>query len=270
MNPLLNARFWLAASTALALGCSPLPAPKPTSPDSNPGSGPALSVECTLKPVAGAYAGTCSVPCSVNALAIDFVGVEKTRACQGPPRTVEASLKRTEVAHRWLGSMQGVQPEDPTRWELVPNKSTAGHTARTPFGWFEVVQLQEQNEVLRVQLNASRQLRPTADDLAIIQRATELLPNAQVWNKNDTRQCPPGAQKLSLFCALMQATTEVSGGVHYRQPAMQAVREELNWVDASRIKTHRIMDYNNHADTSLAEVHALLQRAKARVVREMR
>jgi hypothetical protein len=68
----------------------------------------------------------------------------------------------------------------------------------------------------------------------------------------------------------MQATTEISGGVHYRQPAMQAVREELNKVDAARIKTHRIMDYNNHPDTTLAEVHALLDRAKARVQAQIR
>jgi hypothetical protein len=123
---------------------------------------------------------------------------------------------------------------------------------------------------LTLSFDAAKQVRPTTDDLAIIQRATDLIPRADVWNKNDNRQCVAGARTLSLFCALMQATTEISGGVHYRQPAMQAVREELNLVDATRIKTHRIMDFNNHPETTLSEVHALLMQAKLRVDREMR
>lgn len=68
----------------------------------------------------------------------------------------------------------------------------------------------------------------------------------------------------------MQANNEIAGGIHYRQPDMQTVREELNKVDASRIKTHRIMDYNNHPDTTLAEIHALLNRAKLIVQSQIR
>jgi hypothetical protein len=119
-------------------------------------------------------------------------------------------------------------------------------------------------------MNADRQLRPTISDVAIINRAIALIPNSAAWNKNDNRQCPPGQAKLSLFCALTQATTEISGGVHYRQPAMQAVREELNTVDASRVKTHRIMDYNNHPTTTLEEIHGLLRTAQARVENDVR
>jgi hypothetical protein len=110
--------------------------------------------------------------------------------------------------------------------------------------------------------NAHQQVRPTANDIAIIARAIQKLPNEAVWNKNDNRQCPTGQAKISLFCALQNATTEVSGGIHYRQPALQAVREVLNTVDPTRIKTHRIMDFNNHPDTTLAEIHSLLKRAQ--------
>jgi hypothetical protein len=216
------------------------------------------------------YAGTCQVPCAVNALAVNFEGLDKSRACTAEPRAVEATLARTAVADRWLGTMQGVQPEDPTRFELVPSKSGSGAVARTPFGWFAVQALQADDKGLSLRVDTARQVRPNTDDVAIIKRATALILSKEQWNKNDNRQCPPGVQRLSLFCALTQATAEVSGGVHYRQPAMQAVREELNLVDPTRIKTHRIMDYNNHPDTTLAEVHALLERATARVAREMR
>jgi hypothetical protein len=227
-------------------------------------------ITCDLQRKDAAFEGSCSVPCSVNALAVNFDGADAKRACDGPPRNVMASLKSTSTPGRWLGEMQGVQPEDPKRFEVVPNKTVAGAVGRLPFGWFAVADLQNTPERISLRLDASKQVRPTADDVAIIERATALIPNAQVWNKADNRECPAGQAKLSLFCALMQATNEISGGVHYRQPAMQAVREELNKVDKSRIKTHRIMDYNNHADTTLEEIHALLSRAKTRVAQDLR
>jgi hypothetical protein len=251
----------LTACTTVQPPASPLPPP----------AAPALVITCELQPgTAAAAAGSCDVPCSVNALAVNFDGVDAKRACAAPGRRVNASLAPTAVAGRWLGTMQGVQPEDPTRFEVVPDKAGAGSVARMPYGWFRVTELQRSDTGTRLVVDASRQVRPTADDLAIIDRAVALMPDAQRWNKNDNRECPAGAPKLSLFCTLMQATTEVSGGVHYRQPAMQAVREELNRVDASRIKTHRIMDYNNHPDTTLQEVHGLLQKARTRVAAEIR
>jgi very-short-patch-repair endonuclease len=119
-------------------------------------------------------------------------------------------------------------------------------------------------------MNADRQVRPTKSDIAIITRAIELIPNESVWNKDDNRQCPVGQTKLSLFCALQNATTEISGGIHYRQPALQAVREVLNTVDAKRIKTHRIMDYNNHPETTLSEIHTVLKNAQAALLKDIR
>jgi hypothetical protein len=235
-----------------------------------------LRINCTLDavdattPSAKSFAGTCQIPCSVNALAINFEGVNPQRACTGEPRVVTATIAPTSVPNRWLGTMVGVQPEDPTRFEVVPNKNGDGAVGRLPYGWFELADNRISDKTVKLMFDANRQVRPNADDIAIIDRAVALLPNANVWNKKDTRECPAGAKSLSLFCALMQATTEISGGVHYRQPAMQAVREELNRVDPARIQKHRIMDYNNHPDTTLGEIHALLERAKARVRAEIK
>ncbi len=166
--------------------------------------------------------------------------------------------------------MQGVQPEDPTRFELVPNAGSGASVARTPFGWFAVRQMTEVADLLTIDIDARQQVRPTATDLAILDRALEMLPSEALWNKNDNRQCPAGQTKLSLFCALQLSTTSISGGVHYRQPALQAVREALNGVDASRIKTHRIMDFNNHPQTTLAEIHDILKKARASVEKDVR
>jgi hypothetical protein len=254
--------------SALLLGACAGTAPPPTAAPTNALA--ALAMSCQLKPSGAGYAGTCEVPCTVNALAVNFDGVDAKRACNGPARTVSISLARTAQAERWLGTMQGVKPEDPTRLEVVPNKNAKGSVARLPFGWFNVTELKTSADGLTLRVDASRQVRPNADDLAIIDRALALLPSAEVWNKADNRECPAGQAKLSLFCALMQATTEISGGVHYRQPAMQAVREELSRVDSARVKTHRIMDFNNHPDTTLPEIHALLRAARARVAVDIR
>ena len=107
-------------------------------------------------------------------------------------------------------------------------------------------------------------------DIRIIQRAEALLSDEKVWNREDNRICPPNPQKWSLFCALQQATEEISGGVHYRQPALQMVREVLNEVGGTRLGKHRLMDYNNHPDTTLAEVHSLLRTAEARLEKRLR
>jgi hypothetical protein len=231
---------------------------------------PTNSIVCSLQAVGSSYKGTCSVTCSVNALAVNFDGLEARRACTGPARSVLAELTKTAGTTNWLGTMQGVQPEDPTRLEIVLNPQGKGFVGRTPFGWFGVDQFEQSNSALSISMNADYQVRPTQSDIAIIARALQLLPNEALWNKNDNRQCPAEQSKISLFCALQKATTEISGGIHYRQPALQAVREVLNTVDPKRIKTHRIMDYNNHPDTTLAEIHLILSNAETALRKDIR
>jgi very-short-patch-repair endonuclease len=223
------------------------------------------TITCELKRDGAAFAGTCAIPCAVQALAINIDGPRPGFSCNQPDRTVNATLRPQERFDDWLGTMQGKEPEDPTRFSALKPKDGKPGVARTPFGWFAMTEAKQEGEALKLTISANRQLPPTVDDIKIIERAIALIPNKDIWNKEDTRQCPAGQTKISLFCAMMQATTEVSGGVHYRQPAMQAVREVLNEVGGDRVKLHRIMDYNNHPDTTLEEIHALLRRAETKL-----
>jgi len=166
--------------------------------------------------------------------------------------------------------MQGKFPEDPTRFEVVMPIAEKPGIAKTPFGWFSLQNAKRENQTLSLTIAANNQLPPTQDDIRIIQRALVLLADDKVWNRADNRTCPPNPQKWSLFCALQQATQEVSGGVHYRQPALQMAREVLNEVGGNRLGKHRLMDYNNHPDTTLAEVHSLLRTAEARLEKRLR
>src|ERR1041385_5848178 len=101
---------------------------------------------CVLEHERSEFRGTCEVPCSVNALAIDIDGPNPTKACASPPRRVQATLRETGA--NWLGTMQGKFPEDPTRFEVVmPNAAKPG-IAKTPFGWFSLQSAQRKNEAL--------------------------------------------------------------------------------------------------------------------------
>jgi hypothetical protein len=226
-------------------------------------------VTCTLQRSGTEFKGTCDVPCQVNALAVDFDGVRPKFACSDPARRVTASLRQTQTPGDWIGDMQGRQPEDPTRFEIVASGGGAAPAAKIPFGWFPVQSLRLDGDTLALTIAAERQLPPTTDDIRIIDRAIALL-TAATWNKNDDRTCPPNPARWSLFCALMQATDEISGGIHYRQPALQAVREVLNEIGGNRFGKHRLMDYNNHPDTTLTEVHDLLRTAQTRLKQRVR
>jgi hypothetical protein len=228
------------------------------------------TITCTFGRSGDGFAGTCEIPCAVNALAVNIDGQRKNFSCNLPNRFVNAALRQQEKFDDWLGTMDGKEPEDPVRFGVVKPKDGKPGVAKTPYGWFALTEAKLDGERLNMTIIANRQLPPTAEDIVIVGRAIELLANTSVWNKEDDRKCPPNPVKWSLFCAMMQATTEVSGGVHYRQPAMQTVREVLNEVGVGRFKLHRIMDYNNHPDTTLAEVHALLKTAQSRLEQKLK
>ena len=101
--------------------------------------------------------------------------------------------------------------------------------------------------------------------MKIIQTTKDLLSSEAVWDKNSTRKCVENAEKLDLFCALQQATVTTTGAFQYRQPAMQIVRALINERVGDKIKKHRLMEYNNSPETSLQDVHGLLDDAYQRL-----
>ena len=48
------------------------------------------------------------------------------------------------------------------------------------------------------------------------------------------------------------------------------VREIVDETGGDRLQSHRIMDYNNHPKTTLAEIHGLLDAAQARLEKRLR
>jgi hypothetical protein len=254
--PRIDAALFAAATTLTLLVSAPVYAN-------------ANTVTCAMTSSADEMKGTCDIPCMVNELAINIDGPDPKKTCDKPTRTVNVTLKKTDRENHWLGTMEGRQPEDPTRFEAMTVADGKPGVAKTPFGWFAMTAFAQDNANLSITIDANRQLPPTADDVKIVERATALLADEKVWNKNDDRKCAPNPTQWSVFCAMMQATDEVSGGIHYRQPAMQALRETVAEIGGERVKKHRLMDYNNHPDTTLADIHNLLKLTQARLEKRM-
>lgn len=248
---------------AWALAAAMLLSPPP------PAAAQDLTVTCALEGV-GEARGRCRIPCLVNDLSVDIDGPRPGASCTAAPREVTATLGAPRPDGTFLGTMEGKFPEDPTRFEVLPGRDGAPGIARTPFGWFALTDLRREGDAFRLSADGSRQLPPTEADIRILRRAAALLANEAGWNKQDDRTCRPNPTRRSLFCALTEATEEVSGGVHYRQPALQMAREVLNDVGGNRMGRHRLMDWNNHPDTTLAEVHGLLREAESRLERRFR
>lgn len=103
--------------------------------------------------------------------------------------------------------------------------------------------------------NPDARPRVTKDDMLIVQRAREILNSESKWNRADNRLCPSEAKTFSLYCALEQATTEVTGKFEHRGAAMQEARFVIDEI-APRSKEyhHRLMDYNNDPATTFADV----------------
>lgn len=105
----------------------------------------------------------------------------------------------------------------------------------------------------------------TAEDLAILQRADEILASAAVWNRHDTRICNQDDRTWSLFCALEKGSLFVLGEYRHRDVALQEVRFAVEEAAKGAQFEHRLMDYNNLPTTTFDDVKQVLAVATDRV-----
>lgn len=119
----------------------------------------------------------------------------------------------------------------------------------------------------------ARDLPATLDDLKTLERAAALLHNEAAWNRHDDRQCADdeAQDKRSLFCALQRASADVYGShdprrvADHRRVALQEVRFAVEDATRGRELAHRLMDFNNLPETTLADVQRVIAQATERV-----
>jgi hypothetical protein len=105
----------------------------------------------------------------------------------------------------------------------------------------------------------------TGNRFKIVRRAAAILSSTTVWNRADNRECPKNAQTWSIYCAMVEATIQITGGFQHRRPALEVVREIVEERAATRNYQHRLMDYNNDPTTRLSDVQSLFAEALARM-----
>ena len=163
----------------------------------------------------------------------------------------------------WVGTltMQGLEVEvDIKRIEYAEGSILA---LRTPFGWFPTT-LERNGDRLVVSFERS-ELPPSEVDLRIVQAARQVLADEASWDRQDDRICEAADTTFSLYCAMHRATIDVTGEFHHRQPALQSIRVVVQSMWSARYSDHRLMDFNNHPDTTLTDIHATLAEAESRI-----
>ena len=112
----------------------------------------------------------------------------------------------------------------------------------------------------------------TTDDLRILEKADALLKDESAWNRNDERACDDdrATGKVSLFCALETACTEVLGEYDHRRAALQEVRFVVEEATRGRQFEHRLMDFNNLPETRFDDVKQVLRTSAQRVAARLK
>jgi hypothetical protein len=102
-------------------------------------------------------------------------------------------------------------------------------------------------------------------DLEIVARAGNILDSPAKWNRADNRVCPKDAKTVSLYCALEQATLEVTGSFEHRGAVMQEARFAIDKIDGNRDYDHRLMGYNNDKTTTFADIKKVIEETSTRI-----
>lgn len=182
-----------------------------------------------------------------------------------PAKAITTGVWRKDVqpAAVWAGDMTDEgNPNQPIELELYDGGSGV---LRTEYGWFPVTGFASASETLRFRIDPSHEVPPNDLDRAIVNRANAILSSTSVWNRKDNRKCPTGAATWSIYCAMEQATIDVTGAFNHRRPALEVVREIVDQRSAGRKYDHRLMDYNNDPTTRLEDVRSLFAEALARM-----
>jgi hypothetical protein len=107
-------------------------------------------------------------------------------------------------------------------------------------------------------------------DIAILERAKQILTEQQERNQSGDRNCEDdiAASQLSVFCALYSASLEITGVYRHRRPAMQALREVLQEKYPGKY-AHRLRDINNRSDILDEELIEAVNLSQARLMFEL-
>jgi hypothetical protein len=218
-------------------------------------NGPSAKVHvCRFAPGEGAWKGSCGQMDEENPVLI--IHSSKTI-------TTGRWRKDSEPSSVWAGDMKYSDGAVPIEIEVYSNGR--GVLRSEDDGWFPINQSKVSDRVLQFEIDFGNEVPASDLDREILKRAAAILSTEAVWNRADTRECSPADVKWSIYCAMEEATIEVTGGFHHRRPALEVVREIVDERSAGKPYKHRLMDYNNDPTTRFADVQTLFAEALHRI-----
>lgn len=166
----------------------------------------------------------------------------------------------------WSGTLQIPRwPTLPIEMESVPYEPEPGLVLKTQVAWVRVEEPLVDQAELAFWFQWDEDAPPSRDDLEILERTEAILSDERVWDRSANRRCTPRATTWTLFCALRDATVEVTGEFHERQPALVILESVINDVFREMGFQDPLVDYNTYEDAILVEMHRLLGNAASRV-----
>ena len=108
------------------------------------------------------------------------------------------------------------------------------------------------------------------DDLRIVRRARQILASESIWDRTDTRECPENLKTFSLYCALAEATREITGSFQHRGIVMEEARAAIDRITHNKDYEHRLMGYNNDPTTTFADIQRVLQMTEDRIAERLK
>lgn len=217
-------------------------------------SGAPAPADCQFHPLANRWQGSCGP-----------LFDENRTLTLAPAKAITTGTWRKDVhpAAVWSGDMtEEGNPNQPIELEIYDGGSGV---LRTIYGWFPVTGFTSTAELVSFRIDPSHEVPPSDLDREIVKRAATILSSTSVWNREDNRKCPSGGTKWSIYCAMEQATVDVTGAFNHRRPALEVVREIVDQRSAGRKYHHRLMEYNNDPTTRLEDVQSLFAEALARM-----
>jgi hypothetical protein len=138
-------------------------------------------------------------------------------------------------------------------------------------GWYTFDDLRFTNEGMTFTIDSDPVVPVSKQDLQILQKAKELLKNAENWNPNDDRKCKDDIEnnKYSIYCALETASIDVVGEYNHRNAVMQLMRHLIAEEFPERGWEHRFKDYNNMSETKYEDILNLIEKAKKQMTKQL-
>lgn len=106
---------------------------------------------------------------------------------------------------------------------------------------------------------------PSALDRKIVERAAALIPSPERWNRDETFSCPSQASSYGIYCAMKEASIELTGRFQNQRPAMTLLRNLIDERTGGDRYSARMVDYNNLPTTTFSDVQNLFAEAIRRI-----